>query len=283
MILHPTQHIIRRFRDILLRQSLGIVLKKLNLTQQKWSSRQSSQLRWCLLERTAIKSNHHTPHTTTILRPFFRDHPGEPVPEANFWTLWCKGRLTEADTPTIQLGATPSGLGSSHLHHSPCFSHAGYPSCRPTNSVKALKARQKATNKTNYNRSCHYTNKQSQVSGGMYHFTNSTDGRGSSWKYESCIAASDVMRFVGSIVSIFCNCLQRRWYFHLTHLWLSGSGKPHTQPNLDLSLLSPTWDTGGEKKHWTKTAVLQKVCHSRHWHIHMLLLLLLTSEQSSLT
>jgi len=27
----------------------------------------------------------------------FRDHPGEPVPEENFWTLWCKGRLTEAD------------------------------------------------------------------------------------------------------------------------------------------------------------------------------------------
>jgi len=25
--------------------------------------------------------------TTTILRPFFRDHPGQPVPEVNFWTL----------------------------------------------------------------------------------------------------------------------------------------------------------------------------------------------------
>jgi len=35
--------------------------------------------------------------TTTILRPFFRDYPGEPVSEENFWTLWCKGRLTEAD------------------------------------------------------------------------------------------------------------------------------------------------------------------------------------------
>jgi len=60
-------------------------------------------------------------HTTTILRPFFRDHPGEPVPEENFWTLWCKGRLTEADTPTIRLGATPSGLTSVHLHHPPIF------------------------------------------------------------------------------------------------------------------------------------------------------------------
>jgi len=31
-------------------------------------------------------------HTTTILWPFFQDHPGEPVPDENFWTLWCKGR-----------------------------------------------------------------------------------------------------------------------------------------------------------------------------------------------
>jgi len=51
----------------------------------------------------------------------FRDHPGAPVPEKNFWTLWCKGRLTEADTPTIQLGATPSGPTSAHLHHPPIF------------------------------------------------------------------------------------------------------------------------------------------------------------------
>ena len=79
--------------------------------------------------------------TTTVLRPFFRDHPGEPVPEENFCTLWCKGRLTEADTPTIRLGATPSGLTSAHLQHPPhSFLQAGCPSCRPTNSVKALKA-----------------------------------------------------------------------------------------------------------------------------------------------
>jgi len=29
------------------------------------------------------------------------------VPEENFWTLWCKGRLTEADAQTIRLDATP--------------------------------------------------------------------------------------------------------------------------------------------------------------------------------
>jgi len=60
-------------------------------------------------------------HTTLVLRPFLRDHPVEPVPEENFWTSWCKGRLTEADTLTIRLGATPTGLTSDHLHHPPIF------------------------------------------------------------------------------------------------------------------------------------------------------------------
>ena len=73
--------------------------------------------------------------TTTVLQPFFRDHPGEPVPEENFWTLWCK-----ADTQTIRLGSTPSGLTIAHLHHPPIFLQARCPSCCPINSVKALKA-----------------------------------------------------------------------------------------------------------------------------------------------
>jgi len=81
-----------------------------------------------------------TTSTTTVLRPFFRGHPGEPMPEENFWTLWCKGRLTKADTPTIRLGATPSGPTSAHLHHPTIFLQARCPSCHPTNSVKALKA-----------------------------------------------------------------------------------------------------------------------------------------------
>ena len=62
------------------------------------------------------------------------------MPEENFWTLWCKERLTEADTLTIRLGATPSRLSSAHLHHPPIFLQAGCPSCCQTNSVKALKA-----------------------------------------------------------------------------------------------------------------------------------------------
>jgi len=38
-----------------------------------------SLLRCCLLFNMT--------HTLNHLRPFFRDHPGEPVPEENFWTL----------------------------------------------------------------------------------------------------------------------------------------------------------------------------------------------------
>jgi len=41
------------------------------------------------------------------------------VPEENLWTSWCKGRFTEANTPTIRLGATPFGPSSAHLHHPP--------------------------------------------------------------------------------------------------------------------------------------------------------------------
>ena len=59
--------------------------------------------------------------TTTVLWPFFWDHPGELVTEENFWTLWYKERLIEADTLTTWLGATPSRLTSTHLHHPPIY------------------------------------------------------------------------------------------------------------------------------------------------------------------
>jgi len=65
-------------------------------------------------------------HSTTTTRhnrftALFRDHLGELVPEENFWTSWCKDRLTEADTPTMWLSATPSGLTSANLYHPPFF------------------------------------------------------------------------------------------------------------------------------------------------------------------
>jgi len=74
--------------------------------------------------------------TTTTPQPFTalsRDHPDEPVPEENLWTLRCKGRLTEADTPTVQLGTTPSGPNSAYLHHSPIFYRPdALPAAQPT-------------------------------------------------------------------------------------------------------------------------------------------------------
>jgi len=55
--------------------------------------------------------------------------------EENFWTLWCKGRLTEADTPTIRMGATPSRLTSAHLCHPPYFYRPdAFPAAQPTAS-----------------------------------------------------------------------------------------------------------------------------------------------------
>jgi len=76
----------------------------------------------------------HYTHTTTILRPFFQDHAGEPLREEKFWTLWCKGRLTEADTLTIQMGATSPGLvTSAHLHHPHIFYRLdALPATQPT-------------------------------------------------------------------------------------------------------------------------------------------------------
>ena len=83
------------------------------------------------------KKHTHTGWTTTILRPFFRDHPGELVPEENFSTVWCKGRLTEADI-NHPAGRHSIRTNQCQLPPSPLL-QAGCPSCHPTNSVKALK------------------------------------------------------------------------------------------------------------------------------------------------
>ena len=80
-----------------------------------------------------IFQTHHTTTTiTTVLRPFFQDYLGEPVPEENFWTLSHKGRLTEEDTSIMQLGATPSGLTSAHLHHPIFYRPDALPATQPT-------------------------------------------------------------------------------------------------------------------------------------------------------
>jgi len=70
------------------------------------------------------------------LQPFFWDHPGEPAPEENFWTLWCKGRLTgkHTDHPAGR-HFTSSGLTSAHLHYPPMFYRPDtLPAAQPTAS-----------------------------------------------------------------------------------------------------------------------------------------------------
>jgi len=87
--------------------------------------------------------------------PFSRTTWVSRCQKRNFWTLWCKGRLTEADTPTIRLGATatPSGLTSTHLNNPPIFyrpdalptaqptvSKHWRPSTNPSKNVKMVQA-----------------------------------------------------------------------------------------------------------------------------------------------
>ena len=66
-------------------------MEKQNLTQQKHAFTNQNKC-------TTILTT-----TTTILQPFLWDHLCEPVLEENFWTLWCKGRLTGRHTnhPTV--------------------------------------------------------------------------------------------------------------------------------------------------------------------------------------
>jgi len=72
------------------------------------------------------------PHHNRFMA-LFLDHPGELVPEEKFWTLCCKGRLTEADTLTIRLGTTPSRLTSANLHHLRIFYRPdALPAAQPT-------------------------------------------------------------------------------------------------------------------------------------------------------
>jgi len=62
--------------------------------------------------------------------PFFQDYPVKPVPEENLLLdFMVQGKISETDTPTIRMGATPSEL---IRDPSPSFLHfyAGCPSCR---------------------------------------------------------------------------------------------------------------------------------------------------------
>ena len=51
------------------------------------------------------------------------------------------GRPTEADTPTIRLGATPSGLTSAHLHHLPHFFTGRMPFLPPNQQCQSTEGK----------------------------------------------------------------------------------------------------------------------------------------------
>jgi len=68
----------------------------------------------------------------TVFMALFWDYPGEPVPEEIFfWSLdfMVQRKITNADTPTIWMGATPFGLICDTPPSSQHFC-AGYPSDR---------------------------------------------------------------------------------------------------------------------------------------------------------
>jgi len=58
------------------------------------------------------------------------------------WIFMEQGRIMVAEAPTVRVGATPAGL-TAPTPPQPLqgFLQAGCPSCRPINSVKALKAK----------------------------------------------------------------------------------------------------------------------------------------------
>jgi len=78
---------------------------------------------WCKRTYHACAGTH-----TPILQPFFWDYLGEPVLKEIFWTFVVQGEITEAGTPTIRLGTTPSRLISSPLRSSlPIFTPDALP------------------------------------------------------------------------------------------------------------------------------------------------------------
>ena len=61
-----------------------------------WCWYSPSSLMFCLIDLFVPCSPYmrldHGNSRVTFLQPFFRDHPGEPVPKEIFCTLWCKRR-----------------------------------------------------------------------------------------------------------------------------------------------------------------------------------------------
>jgi len=90
---------------------------------------------------TDLRNEGWITHTyKTILRPFFRDHPGELVPEENVWTLLVQGKISRGRHTDHPAGRHSIRTKQCPPPPSPHFLQARCPSCCTTNSVKALKA-----------------------------------------------------------------------------------------------------------------------------------------------
>jgi len=82
-----------------------------------------------LCESVCVSVSGHHNHFTAL----FPGPLGWAGARREFWILWCKGRSTEADIPTIRLGAIPSGLTNAHLHHLRIFYRPdALPAAQPT-------------------------------------------------------------------------------------------------------------------------------------------------------
>jgi len=79
--------------------------------------------------------------TTLVVLPFFQDHPGEPVPEEDFWTDFIvQGKINRDSHIDHPAGCHSIRTNECPPPPSPIFLQAGCPFCHPTNSIKALKA-----------------------------------------------------------------------------------------------------------------------------------------------
>jgi len=84
-----------------------------------------------------------TTHTHTRLTALFWDYPGEPVPAGKTNLDFSEARASEWQWHQLGHMQVCTALQTdNHASTSPLsFLQAGCPSCHPTNSVKALKAK----------------------------------------------------------------------------------------------------------------------------------------------
>jgi len=81
-------------------------------------------------------------YTQPVLWPFFREYPGAPVPERQNNLDFTEARDSEWQWHQLGHMQVCTSLQTDNHASTPplSFLQAGCPSCRPTNSVKALKA-----------------------------------------------------------------------------------------------------------------------------------------------